>query len=128
MFALKRIDLCLKPNEILGLIGPNGAGKTTLLDLIGSYHKRSQGEIYLKGTKIDENVKFSNQRNMSSFFDDVGLCLQEDVFWEDLTILKHLEMICDLKGISIGAEEERKYIIDTWLEAFSLINFKDYKA
>lgn len=60
MFALKRIDLSLRPNEILGLIGPNGAGKTTLLNLIGSYHRRSQGEIYLRGRKIDDNLRLSN--------------------------------------------------------------------
>ena len=48
-FAVKRMDLTLRPNEILGIIGPNGAGKTTLFDLIGSFHRRSTGDIYLRG-------------------------------------------------------------------------------
>ena len=127
-FAIKRLDLTLRPGEILGIIGPNGAGKTTLFNLIGSFYRRSQGEIYLKGQSIEEEQKLKNQANMKSFFDEVGLCLQEDVFWEDLTIEKHLEVVCDMKGVAVGDEDLRKDIIDTWLEALSLTNFRKYKA
>jgi len=41
LFAIKDINLSLRPNEILGIIGPNGAGKTTLFNLIGSFYRRS---------------------------------------------------------------------------------------
>jgi len=33
-----------------------------------------------------------------------------------------------MKGIAVGKKEERKEIIDTWLEALSLTNFRTYKA
>ena len=65
---------------------------------------------------------------MKGFFDEVGLCLQEDVFWEDLTIEHHLQVVCDMKGLAVGDKIQRKYIIDTWLEALSLTNFRNYKA
>lgn len=128
MFAIKRLDMTLRPNEILGIIGPNGAGKTTLFNLIGSFYRRSAGDIYLRGQSIEEGSKIKNQTKMKGFFDDVGLCLQEDVFWEDLSIEKHLEVVCDMKGIAVGNPKERKNIIDTWLEALSLTNFRNYKA
>jgi len=65
---------------------------------------------------------------MKGFFDEVGLCLQEDVFWEDLSIEKHLEVVCDMKGVAVGDTKRRKEIIDVWLEALSLTNFRNYKA
>jgi ABC-type branched-subunit amino acid transport system ATPase component len=75
MFAIKRLDLTLRPNEILGIIGPNGAGKTTLFNLIGSFYRRSAGDVYLRGSSIEEGAKIKNQTQMKGFFDDVGLCL-----------------------------------------------------
>ncbi len=32
--ALDRVDLCLRPGELLALLGPNGAGKTTAIGLL----------------------------------------------------------------------------------------------
>lgn len=113
LFAIKRMDVALRKNEILGVIGPNGAGKTTLFNLIGSYHQRNSGEIFLSGKEIENN----NQE----FFDEVGLCLQEDIFWDDLTVNTHLKFICMMKGIDYS-------VIDTWLAAVGLENFKNYQA
>lgn len=60
LFAIKRLDLTLRPNEILGILGPNGAGKTTLFNLIGSFYRRSAGDIYLRGQSIEEGSKLKN--------------------------------------------------------------------
>ena len=112
IYALKRMDMALRKNEILGLIGPNGAGKTTLLNLLGSYHRRSGGEIYLNGERTEDD---------STFFDECGLCLQEDIFWDDLSVYTHLRIICQLKGVDYG-------IIEDWLKILGLDNFREYKT
>lgn len=113
LFAIKRMDLTLRKNEVLGVIGPNGAGKTTLFNLIGSFHRRNSGEIFLNGKEIEN----CNQE----FFDDVGMCLQEDIFWDDLSINTHLKFICMMKGVDYS-------MINTWLVAVGLENFGNYQA
>lgn len=113
LYAIKRMDLTLRKKEVLGVIGPNGAGKTTLFNLIGSFHHRTSGEIFLNGREIEN---YSDE-----FFNDVGLCLQEDIFWDDLSIETHLKFICLMKGVNYS-------VIDHWLKAVGLENFKKYEA
>jgi branched-chain amino acid transport system ATP-binding protein len=50
--VLKDINLHIDPEEIVGLIGPNGAGKSTTFNIITSFYKPTQGEVYLKGERI----------------------------------------------------------------------------
>jgi branched-chain amino acid transport system ATP-binding protein len=50
--ALFKVNLDLKPGELLGVIGPNGSGKTTLVNLITRFVKPSSGEVRFKGQKI----------------------------------------------------------------------------
>jgi branched-chain amino acid transport system ATP-binding protein len=50
--ALYKVNLELKPGELLGVIGPNGSGKTTLVNLITRFVKPSSGEVRFKGQKI----------------------------------------------------------------------------
>ena len=112
-FALKRTDMTLRKGETLGVIGPNGAGKTTLFNVIGAFHRRNAGDVYFEGTSIDE-LK-------DEYFYDVGYCLQEDVFWDDVSVEKHLEIMCYLNGVDTK-------VISDWLKFLGLENFKDYQA
>jgi len=50
--AVDRVDLGVRPREILGLIGPNGAGKTTLFDLISGFTAADAGTVHLDGAPI----------------------------------------------------------------------------
>ena len=43
--ALDKMQLAVKPGEILGLIGENGAGKSTLIKVLTGVHKPDEGEI-----------------------------------------------------------------------------------
>ncbi|MCB1523572.1 MAG: ABC transporter ATP-binding protein [Rhodoblastus sp.] len=51
---LHRVDLLLKPGEIVGLIGPNGAGKSTLLKAIAGLSSLSDGAIRYDGVRAQE--------------------------------------------------------------------------
>ncbi len=52
--VLKSININAESSQIYGLIGSNGCGKTTLLKHIIQVYKQDTGEIFYKGTKIDE--------------------------------------------------------------------------
>lgn len=49
-WALKDINLKIKPGEVVGLIGPNGAGKSTLLKIVAGVMSPTKGEVITRGT------------------------------------------------------------------------------
>ena len=49
-WALKDINLKIKPGEVVGLIGPNGAGKSTLLKVVAGVMTPTKGEVKVRGT------------------------------------------------------------------------------
>ena len=53
LIAVDRLQLSVMPGEIRGLIGPNGSGKTTTVNLLSGLYRADEGEIRLRGDRID---------------------------------------------------------------------------
>lgn len=53
VLANDHIDLDLKEGEILALLGENGAGKSTLMNILYGLYTPDEGEIYVRGSKVD---------------------------------------------------------------------------
>lgn len=49
LWALKDLDLEVRPDEVVGVIGRNGSGKTTLLKLLSKITYPTQGSIDVRG-------------------------------------------------------------------------------
>jgi ABC-type uncharacterized transport system ATPase subunit len=47
--ANDRIDLDLRPGEILAMLGENGAGKSTLMNVLYGLYKPDDGHVYVRG-------------------------------------------------------------------------------
>ena len=50
--ANNRIDLDLRPGEILAMLGENGAGKSTLMNMLYGLYKPDEGRVYMKGREV----------------------------------------------------------------------------
>lgn len=51
--ALTKVDLQLRPGELVLIEGPSGSGKTTLLHLLGLLQRPDEGEVWLGGRRMD---------------------------------------------------------------------------
>ena len=49
IWAVKNIDLVIRPGETFGIIGPNGAGKSTLLKVIARVLRPTTGRVVVRG-------------------------------------------------------------------------------
>src|SRR5438270_10490293 len=47
--VLRDLDLCIQPNQIVGLAGGTGAGKSTLLSLVPRFYDPTIGSITIDG-------------------------------------------------------------------------------
>ncbi len=55
--VLRDIDLCIDPNQIVGLVGGTGAGKSTLLSLVPRFYDPTTGSISLDGYDLRQITK-----------------------------------------------------------------------
>ena len=90
-------------NEIFCLLGHNGAGKTTLIKIISGVEDPDAGDIFLNNISVVTNKKY--------LFQNIGLCQQEDIFFEYLTVYEHMNYIMEIKGIK-GDLEQINYLMD----------------
>ena len=69
-WALRGVNLSLRPGERLALVGGNGAGKTTLVKLLTRLYDPTEGRILLDGTDLREYDLKSLRRNVGVIFQD----------------------------------------------------------
>ena len=51
--ALDNISFSVKKGEVHALLGENGAGKSTLLNILHGVYGSYEGDVYIKGTKVN---------------------------------------------------------------------------
>lgn len=103
--AVNRLSLNMYENQITVLLGHNGAGKTTTMSMLTGFIPPSLGTAYIDGNDIRYNMDEARQ--------SLGLCPQQNVLFDELTVVENLEFFCRLKGIEDDVEtanETNKYI------------------
>ncbi|HZK34014.1 MAG TPA: ABC transporter ATP-binding protein [Bacillota bacterium] len=68
--VLKKINLHIKPGEMIGLVGSSGAGKSTLVNLIPRFYEATEGNIYVDKKDI-------NDYELNTLRNHIGVVLQE---------------------------------------------------
>ena len=69
-FALRGIDLYIKPGENLALVGHNGAGKTTFIKLLTGLYEPTEGRVLLDGHDLRALPREEIRRRLSVVFQD----------------------------------------------------------
>jgi ABC-2 type transport system ATP-binding protein len=89
--AVDGIDLEISAGEFIALLGPNGAGKTTLVEMIEGIQKPDDGEILIRGRHW--------KNNEDELHRILGISLQENYFFDKLTVLETLALFASFYGL-----------------------------
>ena len=106
--ALKEINLALPRGELITFLGPSGCGKTTLLKIIAGLISPSEGEVWVKGNKVN-----GPGPERAFVFQDFAL-----LPWA--SVLRNVGFGLELRGVPKDEREgiARKYIAEVGLSSF----------
>ncbi len=69
-WALRGVDLAIRPGEKIALVGHNGAGKTTLIKLLSRLYDPTEGSILIDGIDIRDLDPLELQQRIGVIFQD----------------------------------------------------------
>ncbi len=92
--AVESVSFSLDPAERLALIGPNGAGKSTCFNLISGQLCPDQGQIWLSGSGVDPDTKYSmiGLRPRQIWRLGVGRTFQITATFASMTVQENIQM------------------------------------
>jgi spermidine/putrescine transport system ATP-binding protein len=96
--AVDRISLDIREGEFFTIVGPSGSGKTTLLRMLAGMERPSEGDILLRGERINDVP--SNRRPTCLVFQSLAL-------FPHRTVGQNIEFPLKMKGIAPAVRRER---------------------
>lgn len=109
--VVNRVDLNIRPGEVVGLLGPNGAGKTTTFYMIVGLIKPDGGTIRLNGEDITSDPMYLRARKGLNYLP------QEPSVFRKLTVRDNIMAILETLGLS---RRERADRLDVLLRELDL--------
>lgn len=78
--ALDGVDLKAYEGKVMALLGENGAGKSTLMKILSGVYKRTAGEIFLNGEKVEfAGTRESQEKGIAIIHQELNLIEDLDI-------------------------------------------------
>lgn len=101
--ALDNVSFSADAGEILGFLGPNGAGKSTTMNIITGYLSSTSGTVTVDGDEVLDNPRAVKSK--------IGYLPEIPPLYIDMTVIKYLEFMFDLKRVRLPKEEHIKEVM-----------------
>ena len=104
LWALRDLDLAVKPGEFVALVGRSGSGKTTLMNILGCLDRPTCGRYRLAGQPVGDlgSIAAARARNRT-----IGFIFQGFRLVPEMTALENAALPLMLRGISKKEREAR---------------------
>jgi len=109
VLAVRDVNFCLRPGQVMGYLGPNGSGKSTTVKMLTGLLEPSSGQVVHEGKDIHNNLAAYRKR--------LGYVPEEANLYPYLTGEEYLDMVATLRAMS---EPRKKKTIRSLLQLFSL--------
>jgi len=106
VYALRGIDLTIRPGQFVAFKGRSGSGKTTLLNMIGGLDQPTEGEVYLFGQNIN---RLSEAERTRLRRDRLGFVFQSFALIPTYSAFENIELPLRIAGV--GARERRTRVM-----------------
>lgn len=99
--VVDKVEIEVKPGEIVGLLGPNGAGKTTTFYMIMGLIAPDDGKIFIDETEITNLPMYKRARR------GIGYLPQEPSIFRGMTVEENIKTILEFSGLSREQQAEK---------------------
>ncbi len=76
--AVEKMDFDIEEGSLVTLLGPSGCGKTTLLRMVAGLEEPTEGDIFIKGVRINDVP--IHKRNLGMIFQNYALFPHKTIF------------------------------------------------
>ncbi len=78
VIAVEKMDFDIEEGSLVTLLGPSGCGKTTLLRMVAGLEVPTEGDIFIKGVRINDTP--IHKRNLGMIFQNYALFPHKTIF------------------------------------------------
>ena len=104
--AVEKMDFDIEEGTLVTLLGPSGCGKTTLLRMVAGLEEPTDGDIFIKGVRINDTP--IHKRNLGMVFQNYALFPHKTIYENVAFGLKYRDV----------SKEEIKKIIKQHVQKF----------
>jgi len=103
MWALKDVNITVKPGEFIAIMGPSGSGKSTLMHILGLLDRPSSGKYILEGKGVEDlsEDRLAYLRNQK-----MGFVFQSFNLLPRTTVLDNVQMPLLYRNLSNQKRQE----------------------
>jgi len=91
LHAVRGLNFCVEPGEVLGFLGPNGAGKSTTMKMIVGFLAPSDGSVSIFGHDAQQQRREAQQL--------IGYLPEGAPSYEDMSVVRFLEFVAQIRGL-----------------------------
>ncbi|XP_024515167.1 ABC transporter A family member 1 [Selaginella moellendorffii] len=112
--AVNSLSLSLCEGQILALLGHNGAGKSTTIGMLVGLVAPTSGDAFVLGKSIKTDMMHIRKQ--------IGVCPQNDLLFQELTVREHLLLFGSLKSVDPSVLQTE---VDSMISEIGLLDKSD---